>query len=216
MNVEWHYSKDGQPFGPVTAAQIGELSAAGQIGPDDLVWNSTLTDWVPAHRVAGLTFPAANATQAAATGPAIAHPSPDELEPVQMTFRTVDLLRRTRTWVLIVALAMFFEALLLVVRGLGMLVMWTNPSGRGSTEIIAYSLTTVAIGLFLGVPTIYLARYYAHIGNLQRLRRPADLENALNAQRAYWKFLAIATLVLVGVIIVAVVIAVISGAAGWV
>jgi hypothetical protein len=81
---------------------------------------------------------------------------------------------------------------------------------------IAYSLTTVAIGLFLGVPTIYLARYYAHIGNLQRLRRPADLENALNAQRAYWKFLAIATLVLVGVIIVAVVIAVISGAAGWV
>lgn len=215
MNVEWHYSKNGQTFGPVTAARIGELSAAGQIGPDDLVWNSTFTDWVPAHRVAGLTFPAANATQAAATGPALTHPSSEELGPVQMTLRTIDLLSRTRTWVLIVALAMFFEALLLVVRGLGMLVMWTNPSGQGSTEIIAYSLTTVAIGLFVGVPTIYLARYYAHIGNLQRLRRPADLENALNAQRAYWKFLAITTLVLVGLMIVVVVIAVITGAAGW-
>jgi hypothetical protein len=201
------------------------LAEAGEIGPDDLVWNSSLTEWVPAQKVKGLVFattsmdaltaapPAAIAPQASTT--TLAYESRGPSEGVQMTLRAVDLLSRTRTWVLIVALAMFFEALLLVVRGFGMLVIGTSPSGRGNTVIITYSLTTVAIGVFLGVPTIYLMRYYAHIGNLKRLRRPADLENALNAQRAYWKFLAIATLVLVGLVVVAIVIAVLGGVAGW-
>lgn len=214
MSTEWHYNKGDQQYGPISSTDLKGLAEAGEIGPDDLVWNASLTEWVPAQRVNGLVFPAASALQPSTVTP-LAYESRGPSDGVQMTLRAVDLLSRTRTWVLIVALAMFFEALLLVVRGFGMLVMGTSPSGRGNAAIITFSLTTVAFGVFLGVPTIYLMRYYTHIGNLKRLRRPADLENALNAQRAYWKFLAIATLALLGVLVVAVVIAVLGGAAGW-
>jgi hypothetical protein len=57
---EWFYARGGQQSGPVTWEQLAELARSGALDPvKDLVWTSTMKDWVPAGEVKGLfTAPA--------------------------------------------------------------------------------------------------------------------------------------------------------------
>ena len=53
--MQWHYTRQGQQFGPVDDAELCRLAQQGQINPDDLVWNPTLGDtWAPASSVEDL------------------------------------------------------------------------------------------------------------------------------------------------------------------
>jgi hypothetical protein len=64
MANEWHYTKNGQRFGPVSGQQLKELAAKGGIGPDDLVWKEGMPQWVPASKIKGLLPSSApNATE---------------------------------------------------------------------------------------------------------------------------------------------------------
>jgi len=54
MANEWHYTKNGQRFGPVSGQQLKELAAKGQLGPNDLVWKEGMKQWLPASKVKGL------------------------------------------------------------------------------------------------------------------------------------------------------------------
>ena len=51
MASEWYYSHAGQRLGPVSTDQLKDLAAAGQLGPDDLVWKDGMENWVPAGKV---------------------------------------------------------------------------------------------------------------------------------------------------------------------
>jgi hypothetical protein len=55
MAHEWHYTLNGQPAAaPVTSAQLKQLAVAGQLKPNDLVWQDGMLEWAPAHSVKGL------------------------------------------------------------------------------------------------------------------------------------------------------------------
>jgi WD40 repeat protein len=54
MANEWHYSKNGKRFGPVSGQQLKELAAKGELGPSDLVWKEGMAQWVPASKIKGL------------------------------------------------------------------------------------------------------------------------------------------------------------------
>jgi hypothetical protein len=57
MANEWHYTNNGQPApAPVSAAQLKQLAASGQLKPTDLVWQEGMLEWAPAGSVRGL-FP---------------------------------------------------------------------------------------------------------------------------------------------------------------
>jgi hypothetical protein len=57
MANEWHYTINGQPASaPVSAAQLKQLAASGQLKPTDLVWQDGMLEWAPAGSVRGL-FP---------------------------------------------------------------------------------------------------------------------------------------------------------------
>lgn len=57
MANEWHYTLNGQPAAaPVSAAQLKQLAASGQLKPTDLVWQDGMLEWAPAASVKGL-FP---------------------------------------------------------------------------------------------------------------------------------------------------------------
>lgn len=56
MADQWHYSRDGQQFGPVSGGELRQLVAHGGLSPTDLIWRDGLADWVPASRIKGL-FP---------------------------------------------------------------------------------------------------------------------------------------------------------------
>lgn len=53
--TEWHYTIDGQPAAaPVSAAQLKQLAASGQLKPTDLVWQDGMLEWAQAGSVKGL------------------------------------------------------------------------------------------------------------------------------------------------------------------
>jgi hypothetical protein len=58
MTSDWYYSKraaaTGQQAGPFTWEQLYSQAQAGQFGPDDLVWNPQLPDWLAASQIPGL------------------------------------------------------------------------------------------------------------------------------------------------------------------
>jgi len=54
MSEQWFYSRDGQPRGPLTFAEVVALAQAGELAPTELVWQEGTPDWRPAAEVPGL------------------------------------------------------------------------------------------------------------------------------------------------------------------
>jgi GYF domain 2 len=53
--TEWYYARGGQQSGPVGFEQLGELARNGGLdAAKDLVWTSTMADWVPAGQIPGI------------------------------------------------------------------------------------------------------------------------------------------------------------------
>ena len=53
--LSWYYASAGQQFGPVTLATLRQLLLAGKVGPADLVWNPSMTQWAAAQTVTALS-----------------------------------------------------------------------------------------------------------------------------------------------------------------
>ena len=70
MGADYHYSHDGQSFGPVSVEQLRQLALAGQLTATDLVWKEGMTEWVPAGRFKGL-IPAAPAAAVRVAQPTV-------------------------------------------------------------------------------------------------------------------------------------------------
>ena len=51
MAAEWHYSKDGQRHGPVSAAELKALAQDGKLTPTDMVWKEGKAAWQPAGSI---------------------------------------------------------------------------------------------------------------------------------------------------------------------
>lgn len=71
MAAEWHYSKNGQQHGPVSAADLKAMAQAGELAPTDKVWKEGMAEWKTARTVKGL-FPSP-------PGPAPDRPAPPPL-----------------------------------------------------------------------------------------------------------------------------------------
>ena len=54
MAQEWHYAKDGERHGPISAEELKQLATAGDLLPTDLVWTEGRDEWEPASVVKGL------------------------------------------------------------------------------------------------------------------------------------------------------------------
>src|SRR5580692_8759272 len=67
----WHYVQNGRGFGPVELAALQALIASGQIGPETLVWQTGMPNWVPTH-----TIPELAASIPVATPPPISMGTP--------------------------------------------------------------------------------------------------------------------------------------------
>lgn len=66
---EWYYAKDGKQNGPVGFDQLVALARSGGLDPvKDLVWNSTMKDWIPAGQVPDI-FASPSALLGPATDP---------------------------------------------------------------------------------------------------------------------------------------------------
>lgn len=224
MASQWFYVQGGERRGPVTAEQLKGLAAAGSLTPDDLVWTDYMSEWLPARRVPALVFPAA--APAPASEPAYAETfapaAPAQVQSLAyqtpggdatpVTRRTIDMLRQTRPWVILFAVLMFLGAgLLLIGSVIGMLAAMQVRSGL----VMIGPALNIAMSLLYIFPAVFLWRYASRIADLSYRKRAGDLEAALEAQKSYWKFLGIVTLVVICLGIVLVVVLVVAGAAAF-
>ncbi|MDP3850796.1 MAG: GYF domain-containing protein [Luteolibacter sp.] len=78
---EWFYARGGQQGGPVNFDQLKDLARSGGLDAEkDLVWTSTMKDWLPAGKVEGL-FVAPSLQVAPPADPATPHAAPQSVWP---------------------------------------------------------------------------------------------------------------------------------------
>ena len=55
LEKTWRMSKNGQEYGPYTLTQLRQYAAEGRILPDDLLWTSGMSEWIPASQLPELS-----------------------------------------------------------------------------------------------------------------------------------------------------------------
>jgi hypothetical protein len=45
--ANWYYAKDGQRQGPVSLAELKEMVTTGALHGEDLIWNASMSSWMP-------------------------------------------------------------------------------------------------------------------------------------------------------------------------
>ena len=51
--MNWHYSINGQTFGPVTETDLDALARDGRLQPNSLVWQQGFAGWIPYSQARG-------------------------------------------------------------------------------------------------------------------------------------------------------------------
>jgi uncharacterized RDD family membrane protein YckC len=51
MGQQWHYTQGGAQAGPVDVEALRQMVAAGQLGPDELVWTDGMPEWQRAGNI---------------------------------------------------------------------------------------------------------------------------------------------------------------------
>lgn len=116
-----------------------------------------------------------------------------------MTPKLVDVLAQTQPWVRFMSVLTFIGSGLYIAAGviIGVIRMASRagtPRGEGFEMIIA--LLYVAVGSLFLIPAGFLWRYASNIHTFRSSLGIPDLENALEAQKSYWKFIGTLMLVL--------------------
>jgi GYF domain 2 len=131
--TEWYYASGGQQNGPVSFEKLLEIARSGGLDPvKDLVWNSTMKDWLPAGQVPGIF-----GSPAPVSDPANPYAAPE-------TTWTGDLSRPAPTG----------EALAEIVPG-------SEPLDVGGCVKRGFDLTTRNFGMLLLVGIVYMAVSFA-------------------------------------------------------
>ena len=237
--AEWHYTSGGVQVGPIGAAELKRLAQSGQLQRTDMIWKDGMADWVPAAKVKGLFDGVAAATAIAAPAPVPAglqpvHEAPAPLPDAPMsgqpagviaydsggagvpvTPRTIEMLRQTKPWVLLFSILMFIGFGFIVIFSLiGIAGTFAMGGARGGAVGAISGLVNVAFGLLYFFPAMFLSRYSSRIGSLVKSGRADSLEAALEAQKSFWKFTGILTLISICIMIIIVIAIVVLGVAG--
>ena len=115
----------------------------------------------------------------------------------------VETLRRTRGWVRFLSILGFIGAGFRLLAAVGLGIFWTMapPPAGGQAPLpflIGYSVFLGAMGLLYVVPCIRLHNFASGITRLEVHRDAGALEHALDQQRAFWRFVGISAIALLG------------------
>ncbi len=150
-----------------------------------------------------LPYPAPAPTYAAPTMQA-----PDTGGPIPPM--VVQLLKQTRPWVRLFGILGFIAIALMVLGALGLIVMSASSRVGALPTIAAGAMYLVMAGLYLP-PVLSLNRYASSISALERSGSHRDLEAALAAQKGFWKYIGILTLIGFALGVLGVILAVVMG-----
>lgn len=210
---------DGQQYGPISKAELDAWVTEGRVDYECQVLQEGWTQWQWADTVypdlqrgadqpehegfPNLVAPGGSGSDLPSITPSGSSPNPfaaPRTTPAPAegggeaySPRLISALVQTRPWVL------FLSILGFVMGGLGMLfsliaLLMTLASGiSGLFLIMLLSLISPALGL---VASWFLFRYAQSIGLFMRSKATRELEDALEAQKSFWKLVGIVTAVL--------------------
>lgn len=204
MANDWFYSNQGQQKGPVSLDVLRQMKASGQLTLTDMVWHNGLPEWIRAHEapeLATVSAPAPSQMPAPAPMPvgALSYQSSPQSGEITLTARAFDMLRATKPWVRLMSIVMWAVAGFMLIGGAGMLVLGTMSQTRSAGVPAAMGVVYMAFAFIYIAPAIYLYRYASRIADLLLQRRDGNLEAALAAQKSFWKFAGIMTLIVIGI-----------------
>jgi hypothetical protein len=239
MSREWYFVENGQQRGPVPTDELKGMVRTGRLRGQDLVWNESLAEWTPVSRLPEVAaapaaaVPPRPAVIHAAPAPAPSHdPYAGQVNPygapaaggssllsyqtpggmdTPVSPRALEMLRQTKPWVRFISVLTFIVAGLMALGGFGMLVGGVAMQRRGGIGVSGFAMVVyVATACFYAIPAVFLGRFASRIADLLQTRRSSDLEAALEAQKSFWRFVGILTLIAIGLWVLFVLIMVIG------
>jgi hypothetical protein len=216
MAAEWYYLSNQKQVGPVELSALQSLVRNGLLSNSSLIFGPGLTEWTQAGQVHGVfgASPAAAAPaamQADPRAPAMLGYRGVETTGTGLTQLAMDMLRQTKPWVRFIGVLYWIGAGFMFLFGLIVSLAGAALGSRMGTSVpAAFGLVYVAMGALFLMPALFLNRYASRIADLLRTNRMGDLEQALGAQKSFWKFTGILTLIglclyAVGIVIVMVI-----------
>ncbi len=143
--------------------------------------------------------PYAPPTSPYAPPPAMAPPAPGGA----VSEQSVEMLRQTRPWVMLMGVLCFIGSAFMLLGGLGMLAMGALATATTkSAAPMALGVVYIPLAGLYVYPGLKLTKYAGAIGRLLQSRGPADLDAALLEQKSFWKFAGITTVVMIVLYIV--------------
>jgi hypothetical protein len=112
-----------------------------------------------------------------------------------------DILRRTQPWARLMAIIWLIGCAIMVCVGI---VAGLAGIAANRPQIAALFVLYPAIGVIYFFPAMYVRRFANRARDYAESGQLADLEAALDAQRSFWKFFGIMTLIGVAVAVVGV------------
>jgi hypothetical protein len=191
----WFFRRGERQIGPLTWGELSALSAANQVTAADDVSDDG-AHWRSAAQVPGLPF------GAAAADTSLNYNAPRE-RPTVMSGYACETLGQTSPYVRVMSVILFIIAGLLV---LGALLVGAAGASSGQLAPMAIAVVYLGITVLYIIPAVFLMRYATNATAFARLREGRLLEKAIEAQKSFWKFAAIASLIgIIGYIVLIVV-----------
>ncbi len=121
--------------------------------------------------------------------------------------RTVSILRQTKPWVRFFSVLTFIASAFVVLGGLAIGASMVGGS-TGVLEVVLGVVVFMLLAPTYIITAVFLKRYADRIESFVQERSTGTLAFALEAQKSYWKFSGIITLVIVAIAVVGVVAAI--------
>ncbi len=189
MSDAWSYIQNGATQGPVPQETLQALLASGQVRWNDLVWRQGLADWTQAG-----SLPELRVAPPPPPAPAITLAPPREEAAVAA--EVVDALRATRPWVRFMGVLGILGTILMAVVALAVVGMTQGPlRGMPAGMRVVLPGIYLVMAAFQIPPVLFLNRYASRITDLLRDGGPDALAEALRAQKSFWRYVGIMTLV---------------------
>lgn len=105
---------------------------------------------------------------------------------------TVKIMERTRPWVLFMSILGFVSVGFMILGGIGVAIAGVATQ---KPEFAIVAIVYPLLGLVYLFPSLHLYRYSTRIRVLMANAQVQQLDSALDAQRAFWKFVGVMTVI---------------------
>lgn len=137
-----------------------------------------------------------------AMDPNVSHPHASTVSPA-----VIEPLRRTKGWARFLSVLAYVGSALMILGGIGMIAAGAmgGMAAGGKSGLAAgvpfgvMGAVYIVMSLLYLVPAFLLGRYATRIGELMQRQTELDLIATLDAQRAFWKFVGVLTLVMLAI-----------------